>query len=135
MTVSSDIASLRTRYQSIASVVFGDRCSISRVAQTDDGRGGWTETWSTRTTGIPCTFVPYATGQKEIVIAGKPKGMADGDVWLPALFNNAALDVKEADRIVIAASGSEPARTLEIVFPAPHQGIQIKAVARYIPSA
>jgi hypothetical protein len=131
MSVAADIASLRTRYPSIATVVYGDRCSVSRVTQADDGKGGWSDTWSLISTEIPMAFVPYPAA-KEVVIAGKPKGMADGDAWLPALHNDAALDVNEADRLIVAANESEPERALEIIFPAPHQGILIQAVVRLI---
>lgn len=133
MGVAADLQSLRTRYQSIATSTYDERCSVSRVTQTDDGRGGWDESpLVVIASDIPCALVPYKTGQREIVIAGKPKGMADGDVWLPALFNGSALDVNEADRIIIAANGSEAERTLEIIFPAPHQGIIIQAAVRLV---
>lgn len=131
MSVAADIQSLRTRYPAIAGATYSDRCSVSRVTQTDDGKGGWSETWVSTTTGIPCGFVPYPAA-KEIVIAGKPKGMADGDVWLPALHNGAALSVNEKDRLVIAANGAEPQRTVEIIFPASHQGIIIQAAVRLV---
>lgn len=131
MSVAADIASLRTRYQSIATVVYDDRCSISRATQVNDGRGGWTETWSLIATEIPIGFVPYDTA-KEIVIAGQSKGYADGDAYLPAMFDGEALDVNEADRLIIATNGVEPERALEIIFPAPHQGILIQAIVRLI---
>jgi hypothetical protein len=131
MGVVADIASLRTRYQSIAELVYSDRCSVSRVTQVDDGRGHWVDTWSLIATDIPVGFVPYDTA-KEIVIAGQLKGFADGDAYLPAIFDGGALDVNEADRLIIAANGAEPERALEIIFPAPHQGVLIQAVVRQI---
>lgn len=132
MSVAADLTSLRARYQSIATSIYPHRCSIQRVSELDDGRGGWSESWSLVETGIACAYVPYPTGQRELVIAGQPKGMCDGDVWLPALFNSEELDVTEKDRIIIAALGSEPERILEIVFPSPHQGILIQAHVRQI---
>jgi hypothetical protein len=44
-------------------------------------------------TDIPFGFVPYDTA-KEIVIAGQLKGFADGDAYLPAIFDGGALDVR-----------------------------------------
>jgi hypothetical protein len=132
MGVADDLGSLRTRYQAIATAVYGDRCSVVRTSESDDNRGGWSGTTSTVASGIPCTFVPRGTNQREVVVAGQLKGYADGDVWLPAQFNTALLDVKEGDRVVIGANGTEPARTLEIIFPAPHQGIVIQAAVRFV---
>lgn len=132
MGAASDLEFLKTRYPTLAGAIYNDRFSVQRVSQVNDGRGGWSETWSIGGSGIPGAFVPYATGQKEIVVAGQPKGMADGDVWLPAVFNSAELDVTEKDRLIQAANGLEPERILEIVFPAPHQGILIQAAVRLI---
>jgi hypothetical protein len=132
MGVAADLQSLRTRYQAIAMAVYNDRCSIVRVTESDDNRGGWTDTTATPYTGIPCTFVPRKTNQREVVVSGQLEGYADGDVWLPARFAGALLNVKENDRIVMAANGTEPARTLEIIFPAPHQGILIQAAVRFV---
>lgn len=132
MSVANDLSQLAATIQSLTSSAFKDRCSVKRNAEADDSKGGWSETPSTPYTSIPCAFVPYPTGQKEIVIAGQPKGMADGDVWLPAKFNSALLNVKESDQLVMAALGTEPERTFHVVFPAPHQGILIQAAVRLV---
>lgn len=131
MSVPALMAALATDTPALFAAVFKDRCSVQRVTRLDDGRGGWVETWAATTSAIPCAFVPYPAA-KEIVIAGQVKGMADGDVWLPAIFESSALDVTEKDRLLIAASGLEPERALEIIFPAPHQGILTQAAVRLV---
>lgn len=132
MSIAADIQNLATRYPAIAEQVYPHRCSVKRITQADDGRGGWTETTAIPYSDIPCTFVPYRTGQKEVVIAGQPKGMADGDIWLPAVFEDAQLEVRESDHLMIEALGTEPERTFHVVFPAPHQGILIQAAVRLL---
>lgn len=134
MSIASNIQNLATRYQGIAERVYPHRCSVKRISEVDDGKGGWTETPSTPYTNIPCTFVPRSTNQREIVIAGQSKGMADGDIWLPAVFDDAYLDIRESDQLVIEALNNDPERTFHVIYPAPHQGIAVQAAVRLVGS-
>lgn len=130
MSIAADIQNLATRYPAIAEQVYPHRCSVKRITQVDDGKGGWTDTPSTPYSDIPCTFVPYNTAQRELIIAGQPKGLADGDIWLPAVFEDARLEIRDGDELVIAELGLEPERSFQVVYPAPHQGILIQAAVR-----
>lgn len=132
MSVAEDIQRLRVSYPSLAARVYDHRCSIARDTQPDDGRGGWTTTPATIASGLPCTFVPRGTNQREVVVGGKLVGMADGDVWIQGQLNGSALTIKAQDRIVIAALGSDPQRTVEVIYPAPHQGILFQVAVRLV---
>lgn len=132
MSVTEDIQRLRTTYPSLATLAYDHRCSVVRDTTVNDGRGGWTETPGTIVSGLPCTFVPRSTNQREVVVSGKVVGMADGDVWIQAQVDGSALDIKALDRIVIAALGTDPQRTCEVIFPAPHQGILYQVAVRLV---
>jgi hypothetical protein len=105
-------------------------CSISRLTETDDGGGGWSQSFSTVLAGIPCRF--RATAGDEIQIGGAAQAYADGVLYLPGRFNGIALDVRAKDRIVIGAWGIEPERTLEVVSFGPYEGVQIAAVVIFV---
>lgn len=130
MSIAEDIQRLRVSYPALAARTYDHRCSIVRDTEASDGRGGWTTSPSTIASGLPCTFVPRGTNQREVVVAGKPLGFADGDIWLQGQLSGSALDVKPQDRIVIAVLGSDPQRTYEVIYPAPHQGILFQVAVR-----
>ena len=130
--MGSLIEQLASGYPQLAAMVYPHRCSIVRDVETNDGRGGWTTAENAQADDLPCTFVPRGTSQREVVVAGKSLGMADGDIWLQALLNGTALDIKAQDRITIEALGADPERTYEVIYPAPHQGILFQVAVRLI---
>lgn len=130
MGVIADLQSLRARYPTLATAYYDHLCSIVRDTESDDGRGGWTSTPSTIASDLPCTFVPRGTNQREVIVGGKVVGMADGDIWIQATLNGSALTIKAQDRITIAALGTDPSRTYEVIYPAPHQGILFQVAVR-----
>lgn len=132
MSIATDIQNLALRYPDIAERAYPHRCSIVRDTDTKDGRGGWTTSPSTIADDLPCTFVPRGTNQREVIVGGKPVGMADGDIWLQAQLSGSSLTVKEQDRIVIEALESDPEKTYEVIFAAPHQGILFQVAVRLI---
>ena len=116
----------------MAAAMYEQRFSVVRTVSTNDGRGGVTEAPNTIASGVPGLFKPYPTGQREVAVAGQLKGVADGDVRLPAVFNAAHLDLRETDQLVMAALGSQPQQTLHVVTPSTFQGTWIKATVRVL---
>lgn len=135
MSIATDIQNLSTLYPAIAARVYPHRCSVKRVTEVNDGKGGWTETTATPYSDIPCTFVPRGTNQRELIVAGQNKGFADGDIWLPAIHESSRLELREHDQLVIEALDNEPERTFHVIYPAPHQGILIQAAVRLVGNA
>ena len=118
-------------FSTIAAAMYEQRFSIIRPVSTNDGRGGWTETTNTLASNVPGLFKPYAVGQ-EVVVAGQLKGVADGEVRLPAVFDSINLDLRETDKLVMAPLGTQPEQTLSVLSRTAFQGTWVKAAVRVL---
>lgn len=52
---SSELARMR---DDIEAELMPDTCTILSVTQTSDGAGGWSDTWGTLTSNVPCRLDP-----------------------------------------------------------------------------
>ena len=95
-------AATLARLRRVANANMNETATVSRVARTSDGMGGWTETWTPAAT-LRCRRVSTLS-QAEQRIAERLAVVRPWVVQAPALS-----DVREADRLVIGAD------TLEVI--------------------
>lgn len=93
-------------------------CAVRRVAETSDGKGGFTQAWATVVT-LPCAvYTSSGTGARG---GGVMSVGTESRAWQVALAHDAA--IAPADRIAVDG------RTLEVVsvdLPGTH-GVQVTA--------
>lgn len=126
MTQAAVHSAFATKIASLYTSRVPTTCSVKRNSQPDDSEGGWSDSTTNATTGVPCRFRPAT--HDEIIVADAPEGYGVGAVYMPAKFNGAALDIKVKDALDIAAWGIEPARTVQIVAIPNYEGVQIEAL-------
>lgn len=66
-------AKILARMRSDAEKLLPDTCTIQAVSTTPDGRGGFTETWSTASggAGVKCRLDPFPREEQPETVAGR----------------------------------------------------------------
>ncbi len=107
-----------------ATNVYPDLCNILRPAFGSDDYGGSASTYSSVAVDVPCNWVAK-TGASERVIAERLSAVVPYEITMAE-----TVDVKPADRVLIAARGIEPARTFEVkaVVFSPSSEMKVQAV-------
>lgn len=67
MISASDLAYARSQ----AAQLLPDLCDLQNVVRASDGAGGYTETWTTYATAVPCRLAVDRTQPREEVQAGQ----------------------------------------------------------------
>lgn len=88
---TQELAQLRTAAENYLS----DTCTIRKVTRSDDGQGGFTETWSDRASGVACRLASVRSQRSE-----RPEGeqLAAYSRWVLTIPHDQAIE--ESDRVV-----------------------------------
>lgn len=84
-----------TQMRDQAERLLTDTCDVLRFTTVSDSEGGWTDTWATHLSGVPCRVAPTGLTPNERIIAEKFAAERVYSVTLPA-----ETDVTERDRVV-----------------------------------
>ena len=92
MLSASEIAAMREAQEA----ALPDTCTILRRTLTNDGQGGYVETWSEVATGVKCRLVHSNLAPRETVIAERAAGRTVWQLTVPY-----GTDISRTDRVVV----------------------------------
>lgn len=122
-TLSIAINAVNALANSVLENSFPDTSTISRPTTTLSDYGSATPSYSSVATNVGCSWKPSGSDAKEHVRALKIQGIATY-----ALEFTVGTDVRQADRVVVAARGEEAARTFEVKGIIRVSGVSIKVL-------